>query len=199
MTLTLCACGCGEPTKPGKRFVGHHNTRVMPIRSLAERFWEKVAKSAGCWLWIGSTNNHGYGQIGAGSRGESSLLAHRVSWEINVGPIPEGLQVLHDCPGGDNPACVNPAHLFLGDQIVNMRDAARKGRISLRRLRGEQNPASKLTLEAAREIRRLWAAGDVKQRDLAQRFGVAQSQIWSVLSGRRWTEPATETRELRAK
>lgn len=92
---------------------------------LADRFWKRVVKSDGCWLWTGNRAVGGYGVIlpGGGTRGLA--LAHRVSWEIHFGPIPDGMHVLHKC---DNPPCVNPAHLFLGTQRDNNTDKVRKGR-----------------------------------------------------------------------
>ena len=93
-------------------------------RSLEERFWEKVKKTEHCWLWIGATTVFGYGHIcvdGLRLKG----LTHRISWEWSHGPIPSGMSVLHHC---DVPACVNPAHLFLGTQGDNLRDCIQKGR-----------------------------------------------------------------------
>lgn len=95
-----------------------------PQTSLAERFWEKVVKSEGCWEWSGARSKHGrYGIINVGGR---STKAHRVSWELNRGPIPPGAKVLHHC---DNPPCVRPDHLFIGTQADNLADGRRKGRI----------------------------------------------------------------------
>jgi hypothetical protein len=95
-------------------------------RPLADRFEERVNKiDGGCWEWTGCTNAGGYGLIGQGGRGGKPLLAHRVSWELNHGPIPEGLQALHAC---DNPCCVKPEHLYLGTHEDNMRDIAWRSR-----------------------------------------------------------------------
>jgi hypothetical protein len=79
-----------------------------------------------CWNWIGSKTKAGYGQSTI-SRTGVRTTAHRVSWELYIGPIPDSLMVLHEF---DNRSCVNPSHLFLGTQTDNMRDAAAKGRIS---------------------------------------------------------------------
>jgi hypothetical protein len=107
-------------------------TIVFPHRPLAERFWPKVVKSDGCWLWVGAKFERGYGCIVAGGpriNGRPAerrhLYAHRVSYELSVGPIPDGLYVCHHC---DNPPCVNPSHLFLGTATDNNRDREAKGR-----------------------------------------------------------------------
>jgi len=95
------------------------------IGSIYERFWDKVAVAAddeGCWEWTASTNKLGYGWFGAHRK---THLAHRVSWELNVGPIPEGSHVLHRC---DNPPCIRPGHLFLGTDADNMADMVAKRR-----------------------------------------------------------------------
>lgn len=90
--------------------------------SQLQRFEAKVMPEpmSGCWLWVASTNRCGYGQINMGLRPE---LAHRVSYEHHVGPIADGLHVLHSC---DTPACCNPEHLFLGTHMDNMADMAAK-------------------------------------------------------------------------
>lgn len=94
--------------------------KAMP--DVASRFWAKVQKGEGCWEWTASTER-GYGVLWYQRRREG---AHRVSWLLSRGEIPPGMFVLHKC---DNPPCVNPDHLFLGDNQANLRDAAAKGRL----------------------------------------------------------------------
>lgn len=91
-----------------------------------ERFWAKVEKGPDCWEWK-AFRNKGYGKFTYNGR---MYLAHRLSWILTNGPIPDGLGVLHSC---DNPPCVNPDHLFLGTQLDNMRDASNKGRCANQR------------------------------------------------------------------
>lgn len=89
-----------------------------------ERFLSKIKKTEECWVWLGSRYPLGYGRFSI--MGLGVFGAHRLSWELHNGPISNGLYVCHKC---DNPCCVNPAHLFLGTQIDNMRDASNKGRL----------------------------------------------------------------------
>lgn len=79
----------------------------------------------GCWEWQGATQTFGHGVIGRGSRGEGTVLVHRAIWEWLMGPIPEGMVVMHEC---DNPRCVRLAHLRLGTRGDNNRDMFDKGR-----------------------------------------------------------------------
>lgn len=98
----------------------------MPMqirRSIEERFWAKVARSDGCWLWLAAKDGCGYGHFYPESR--KLMKAHRMAWELLKGSIPDCLCVLHHC---DNPSCVNPDHLFLGTKKDNTQDAIAKGR-----------------------------------------------------------------------
>jgi len=88
-----------------------------------ERFWAKVQKTLSCWLWMGKPRNEwGYGQMRVNGKKE---YPHRFSYILHNGSIPDGLVVCHSC---DNPACVNPNHMFLGTHEDNMRDMRAKGR-----------------------------------------------------------------------
>lgn len=147
--------------------------------TLQERFWAKVDKSGGpdaCWLWTAAQAD-GYGRFGRGS-----ALAHRVSYELHNGPIPEGegyhgTCVCHSC---DNRLCVNPAHLFLGTQADNVRDMHSKQR-------GSRPPShAKLTRECASAVRCLRVTGQYVQRELAELFGCSRENVAAILAGRSW-------------
>lgn len=88
-----------------------------------ENFWSKVDKSGDCWIWTGSRHGFGYGLFGLNGK---TRRAHRISYELVNGPIPEGFVLCHTC---DNPPCVNPDHLFVGSKADNTHDALRKGRM----------------------------------------------------------------------
>lgn len=150
------------------------------IVSLKERFLSHVQISENlndCWVWKGSDNGRGYGKFEINKR---HCRAHRVSFELFVGPIPENLCVCHSC---DNPGCVNPSHLFLGTRQENMDDKVRKNRQS--RIRGEKQGLHKLTEELVYQIREMLEQGH-SQRKIAKMFGVSQGAIFFIKSGKNW-------------
>lgn len=151
--------------------------------STEERFWSKVDRSGGpdaCWLWTAGLYASGHGKF-VPEHGRTTP-AHRFAWELANGPIPQYLFVCHNCPGGDNPACVNPAHMFLGTVADNMQDAARKGRME----RGSARHSSKLTEEKVREIRRRAIAGEMNVT-LAREFGVTPTLIGQIVKRTAWS------------
>jgi hypothetical protein len=108
------------------------------------------------------------------------VFAHRMSWTIHRGDIPDGLFVLHKC---DNPICVNPDHLFLGNAQDNMTDKVRKGRQS--RQRGTENPMAALDDAKVKIIRSLYRRG-VSQPVIALQFGVAQTTVSGIVRKKQW-------------
>lgn len=146
--------------------------------TLPDRFWKKVQKAGEdeCWNWTGATQAFGYGCIGAKGRIKS---AHRVSYEMAKGPIPDGICVLHKC---DNPKCVNPKHLFAGTKKDNAIDRSSKGRGKHCVFRGEDHPSAKITASDVLEIR----ASTDKNVWLARKYGVSDAQICRIKRGERW-------------
>lgn len=141
---------------------------------LEEKFWSKVNKNTetGCWEWIGSLNMHGYGQFQAN---RIPIGSHRFSWELKHGSIPNGLWVLHRC---DNRKCVNPDHLFLGSNKENQIDSIKKGR----------RPEVRLTIDKAREIRKLYKLGKLNKQQLADSFGISYSHTAQIIKNGKWNE-----------
>ena len=143
---------------------------------MADRLWARVKKLPGpngCWEWQGFRNALGYGQIGL--PGRRVALVHRVAFELQVGPIPEGLAVCHRC---DNPPCVRGDHLFTGTRGDNARDAAQKGRMHP----GEATSGARLSADAVLAIR----ASTDHDLALADRYGVSRRTIVHVRSGNTW-------------
>jgi hypothetical protein len=166
----------------------------MPTRisqaspSFAKRFWAKVHKTDGCWLWTGARlqfkKRWSYGSIGLGPRGAGTIPAHRASWEMVHGPVPDGLCVLHKC---DNQACVRPDHLFVGTQLTNVRDMEAKGRG--RKAHGESHYASKLSEDAVAQIRQKYADG-MAGPALGREYGVSHTLIYAIVKRVVWAHVA---------
>lgn len=161
---------------------GPHKGNQNSGRDLLARFYSKVAFGlSDCWLWWGHIDALGYGRLVY--PGESK--AHRASWRIHCGAIPDGMKVLHRC---DVRSCVNPNHLFLGTQEANVRDMIAKGRQRFPTPRhGEANPMSRLTARHVAEIRRRYAAGGITMAELASEYGVATMTVQRALRGTSWT------------
>jgi DNA-binding XRE family transcriptional regulator len=151
---------------------------------LADRFRAKVDKRGECWLWMATKNPTGYGYI---SDKGKMRIAHRVSYEMAYGELPDNMDVLHTC---DTPSCVNPAHLRLGTHQDNMDDMKAKHRYPKRQ--GESASNSRLTWAAVAEIRRRYNQGDITQAALAQEYGVHYSTISLIVKGIGWNMEAQQ-------
>lgn len=134
---------------------------------------------SGCWLWAGTYQSQGYG---VANHKKVKGLAHRLSYTLHKGPIPDGMHVCHTC---DNPACVNPDHLWIGTHQDNHKDKVNKGRASGGSLKGMAHNMRKLTDDSVREIRRLCSDG-FTQTGVGRLFGVSQGQVWAIVTGRNW-------------
>lgn len=186
-----CQCGCGQKTSIAKqtdnkrghvkgepmRFIsGHH-----PPSKKKDRFWQYVnlGNPSDCWEWQGCISTTGYGKFRLNGR---HMLAHRVSWELHNGPIPAGMHICHSC---DNPACVNPHHLWLGTPADNMHDRDEKGRHIAPHTRGEAHGRAKITEAQVMMMRKLWKQG-VSQSEIGRRFGISSHQAHMIVRHKHW-------------
>ena len=214
-----CACGAevdvivASVVSGGTRSCGCYNresniarsrARAYPRRPLADRFWEKVDKNGPvvrpelgrCWVWTGGRVPFGHGvflvRTIRGTRKAILEGSHRVAWRLFKGGISEGMQVLHKC---DNPPCCNPEHLFEGTQLDNMRDMVAKGRnapAEKTRHVGSAHGRAKLTESQIPEIRQRIARGESKA-SIARVFGVSDTLIFCIATGKNWTHVKEST------
>lgn len=167
---------------------------IKPRVPFKERFWSFVDKNGPtvrsdigqCWDWTGGKIADGYGRFRTGVADygrRAMILAHRLSWEFENGPVADAIEVCHIC---DRPSCVRPSHLFLGTHQENMIDAAKKCRMGSR---GEINRHAKLTTETVVAIRAAFAAGEVA-RAIATRYRVGVSAVYAIVRRRTWRHVA---------
>ena len=153
---------------------------------LTARFWKKVNKDGPvhprlgtkCWLWTGSVHKDGYGTL---SYKRTNVLAHRVSYELANGHVPEGQVIRHAC---DVPACVNPAHLIRGTQQDNIRDMCDRGRRAT--TQGSNNGRAVLNDAKVIKICKLLDSG-VSRKEIRVRFNVTHAIVYHIATGKTWT------------
>lgn len=146
--------------------------------TIRERFLAKISRDSekGCWLWQGLVRPDGYGAMRYEGREQGT---HRVAWKLFLGRIGPKQVVCHRC---DTRACVNPEHLFLGTALDNAQDMAQKGRS----LRGEKHGSAKLTTLQVSRIKVMLAEDKMFMSEIAREFGVSQTAIHAIKSGKTW-------------
>ena len=140
----------------------------------SKRFYSKINRledEDACHLWIASTDTKGYGNFQLEGR---LFNSHRIAYAQAYGDFNKNLHCLHSC---DRPSCCNPKHLWLGTNADNVRDREEKGRGKVPDNRGEKCGGAKLTNAQALEIRALYAAGTMLQKELAARYKVSRPTI----------------------
>ncbi|KKN85505.1 hypothetical protein LCGC14_0278280 [marine sediment metagenome] len=162
----------------------------MPVilRPIKERFFEKINKNpiTGCWNWTAHKSKSGYGYISV--TGDRVRRAHRVSYELFVGPIKPGLFICHKC---DNRGCVNPDHLFMGTHLDNMADMVKKGRVKLS-VNTQFKPGHirnrVLSDDIVRKIRRELAKEELTSVKISKIFGIGVDTVRDIKAGRSYSE-----------
>lgn len=162
-----------------RQWLDHTPPEDRPIAPRFQRnFWDFVVKTheRGCWTWTTPRRQQGYGMWGR-------TLAHRYSWALANGPIPEGLWVLHHC---DNPPCVNPTHLYLGTVVENVQDMVARGRHYVPDLKthcsqGHALEGENLRIVGVRRVRLCRTCDNdrsaAKQRDLRRARGALSNHL----------------------
>ncbi|WP_183041497.1 HNH endonuclease signature motif containing protein [Caldibacillus debilis] len=186
MEKFICQCGCGQEIPYKKhhkkyppKFIKGHSNRVRKRKpyDVEKAFWKRVDKKSdnGCWEWKGYLTPNGYGQLKVKQK---NVYAHRYSYELHYGRIPDNLAVCHKC---DNRKCVNPSHLFLGTQRDNIHDMDKKGRRVVR-------PGTmKITRRDANEIRLFHKKG-VSVNELSKKYGLKPCTIRNIIAYRIWKD-----------
>lgn len=179
--ITCAVCGTHFTIKQSHAHTRRFCSRSCYVASVHLRaddfetyFWKRVRKTPTCWEWTGIRGTAGlrYGIVRRPHDGIKDEVAHRTSWRMHFGEIPAGMFVCHHC---DNPICVRPDHLFLGTQIDNMADMARK----------ERQAHRKLTAEDVREIRRRHDSGE-SQSSIAADYPISRRSIGKVTQRLNW-------------
>jgi len=189
----ICQCGCGQEIPYKKhhkkyppKFIKGHSNRVRKRKpyDVEKAFWKRVDKKSDdeCWEWKGYLIPNGYGQLKVKQK---NVYAHRYSYELHYGRIPDNLLVCHKC---DNRKCVNPRHLFLGTQKDNVHDMDRKGR------RVVKPGTQKITRKDAENIRLLHREG-VHVDILAEKYGLKPCTIRNIIAYRLWKNRENHQRQ----
>lgn len=189
LLFKLCALFRESPVLSAVRLSNDgHNEKGRFCMDQADRFWRKVdqTNANGCWQWTGCKMSSGYGNLLFNGK---NCLAHRASYQLNIGPIPPTLEVCHRC---DNRLCVNPAHLFVGTHHENEIDKMNKGRTT----RGELDGMAKLTTQDVLEMAKMYDEG-MSNREIARAKNVQPQRVSAIFGGRSWKHLGDVRREPR--
>lgn len=159
-----------------ERFQWNKSTDEEKLNRLKEHYEKYVYKNDDCWEWRGVKDKDGYGQVPFGYRKHTK--AHRISWIIHNGSIPDGLLVCHHC---DNPSCTNPKHLFLGTKKDNDKDCRNKGRACV----GSKQPKAKINEKDVLIIKKLIEL-NVSGYKIGIAFNISKSQISAIKNCKSW-------------
>lgn len=152
----------------------------MPKR-IRERI---IIDSNGCWNWTKGKHPYGYGKYIYTQNGKKfHMSAHRLSWLVFKGEIPNGMRICHNCPNGDNPSCCNPDHLFLGTAKDNTHDMIKKK--GFPDFRGEKNSQAILTEKQVVKMRELNNLG-IKVSDIARKFNLKYYTCLDAVRMKNW-------------
>ena len=185
--LTIVCKNCGSKFltyRASTQLPRFCSRRCAKVRPADERFWAKVKKAGGdrCWEWTAARTDDGYGNFVFEHRRPAKpvrILAHRYSYQLANGCIPEGLEICHSC---DNPSCVRPSHLFAGTHDDNMKDAASKARVH-RKTRPGRKP---VTPEVIEELRRLSSNNTKALAAIAVNLSESYISVLSAIHGIQW-------------
>ena len=170
-------CRCAFASREGTRKRNErwdNLTDKQKKEEMKKAFFKHVDKTDTCWVWRNANKGKGKLHYGSFTFRRKIYLAHRLSWKLHNGDIPERMWILHKC---DNPSCVNPDHLFLGTAMDNQRDKLAKGRCVV----------EKLTIEKVKEIRNKLEMGITSGR-LAKDYGVSATTIHNIKSRKTWRD-----------
>jgi len=144
-----------------------------------DRFNDKYipVTECGCWVWLGAIR--GENNYGAMRINKRTIGAHRVSYMIHHGNIPDEMQVLHKC---DNRLCVNPEHLYAGNQKQNIRDMYNRGRNVYTGNKGTKHPSSKITEDIVIEIR----LSKLSEKELCEKYKLSRSHVSRIINNKSW-------------
>lgn len=168
--------------------IGLRNGLCVECKSLflrlVKRFQKYVTPFGDCWEWTAGLFDNGYGQFRVGKK---KVKAHRFSFRVFKGRLLNTELACHEC---DNPRCVRPDHLFAGTEKDNSQDREKKGRgvINFKPFFGVNNPASKLTPEKVKQIRKRRATQNLSYSQLSKEFQISESQVANIIKNRSWKD-----------